>query len=166
MASLKSKWDELEKDSFPGTAYSNHRFHDWFVRVKAPKFRDCTLRSLREEVGLGSPPTAFYTNHSESINALLKESLHYKKHQWGVFNEKARKIVTQQQREMEKAIIGYGEYHLRPEYSFLAVTEEKWFRLSQGQLQKLIDKFNQLYPLILPSVNAVYRNNSKCYQCH
>ncbi len=27
--------------------------------------------------------------------------------------------------------------------SFLAVTEEKWFRLSQGQRQKLIDKFNQ-----------------------
>ena len=70
--------------------------------------RDSTLHFVRESAGLGSPPTAFYTNHSVSINALLKESLHYKKHQWGVFNEKIRAVVMQQQKEMEKSIIGYG----------------------------------------------------------
>jgi hypothetical protein len=88
-------------------------------------------------VGLGSPPPAFYTNDSESINALLKESNNYKKHQWDIFNEN-----VQQQCEMEKAVIGYGEYQLRPEYSFLAVPEEKWFRMSQDQRQRCIQKLN------------------------
>ena len=56
---------------------------------------ESTLRFVRESAGLGSPPTAFYTNHSDSINALLKESLYYKKHQWGVFNEKVKAVVMQ-----------------------------------------------------------------------
>ena len=89
------------------------------------------MRSLREDVGLGSPPVAFYTNDSESINALLKESLAYKKHQWALFNEKVKKVVEQQHGEVEKAIIGYGQYQLRPHYSFLAVPEDKWFKMSQ-----------------------------------
>ena len=97
---------------------------------------------MREDVGLGSPSSAYYTNDSESINALLKESLGYKKHQWGVFNEKVKRIVKQQQKEMEKAIIGYGEYRLRPQYSFLAISEEKWFKMTQDQRLRLIQKFN------------------------
>ena len=92
-------------------------------------------------MGLGSPPSAFYTNDSESINALLKESLNYKKQQWGIFNEKVKKIVQQQQREME-AVIGYGEYQLRQQYSFLAMSEEKWYRMSEDQRQRCIQKFN------------------------
>ena len=43
---------------------------------------------------------------------------------------------------MEKSIIGYGEYRLRSEYSFLAVSEEKWFCMTQPQRQKHVDKFN------------------------
>ena len=43
---------------------------------------------------------------------------------------------------MEKAIIGYGEYMLRPQYSFLAVSEEKWFKMSQDQQLRWIQKFN------------------------
>ena len=82
-------------------------FHDWFTRYKADDFHYCTLRSLREDIDLGSPLSAFRTNDSESTNALLKESLGYKKHQWGVFNEKVKKVVKQQQ-DMSKAIIGHG----------------------------------------------------------
>ena len=44
--------------------------------------------------------------------------------------------------EMEKAIIGYGEYRLRPQYSFLAISEEKWFKMTQDQRLRWIQKFN------------------------
>jgi hypothetical protein len=97
LTSLKSSWDQLEKHSFPSKNTTS--FHDWFTRIKAPEFIESTLRSLREDAGLGSPPKPFYTNHSESINAFLKESLSYKKHQWGVFNEKIKSIVLQQQKD-------------------------------------------------------------------
>ena len=43
---------------------------------------------------------------------------------------------------MEKAIIGYGEYMLCSQYSFLAISEEKWFKMSQDQRLKSIKKFN------------------------
>ena len=43
---------------------------------------------------------------------------------------------------MEKAIIGCGEYKLRPNYSFLAVSEEKWFKLSLEQRKERINKLN------------------------
>ena len=55
---------------------------------------------------------------------------------------KLKKIVQQQQCEMEKAVIGYGEHQLRQHYSFLAVPEEKWFQLSQDQRKRCIQKFN------------------------
>ena len=61
-------------------------------------------------MGLGSPPKAYYTNGSESINAVLKERVDYKKQQWAVFNQKMKETVEQQQQEVEKAIIGCGKY--------------------------------------------------------
>ena len=53
------------------------------------------------------------------------------------------KFLSQQQ-EVEKSIIGYGEYQLRPCYSFLAVPETtcKWFRMSEEQRRQHIKKLN------------------------
>ena len=51
-------------------------------------------------------------------------------------------MVKQQQQEVEKAIIGYSQYQLQPQFSSLAVTEEKWFRMTQEQRQRYIRKFN------------------------
>lgn len=76
------------------------------------------------------------------INALLKECTGYKKQQWGIFNDKMKEAVLQQQREIEKAIIGYGEYRLRPQYLSLTVSIEKWFRMSTEQRQRCINKLN------------------------
>lgn len=138
---LKEKWNKLERDDFQDKSHKEG-FHDWFTKFKAHDFGHYTLRSLRERIGLGSPPSAFHTNDSESINALLKESLGYKKHQWATFNEKIKALVKQQQQDMTKAIIGHGEYQLRSHYSFLAVSEDKWFQMSQQQRLHWINKFN------------------------
>ena len=53
-----------------------------------------------------------------------------------------RKAVEQQQHEVEKAIIGCGKYRIRAEYKFLAVAEEKWFRMTQAQRLHQLKKFN------------------------
>ena len=73
---------------------------------------------------------------------MLKGCLGYKKHQWALFNSKIKDMVKQQQQEMEKAIIGYGQYQLRPQFSSLAVTDDKCFRMTQEQRQRCIRKFN------------------------
>jgi hypothetical protein len=142
LEALKMKWNEVEAATFSDKTTHVPKFHEWFMQFKAEEFAQCTLRSLREIIGLGSPPSAFYTNNSEAINAFLKESLGYKKSQWGIFNNKIKDIVKQQQLEMEKSIIGRGRYCLRSQYSFLGVAEDKWFRLSQQQRIKVISKFN------------------------
>jgi hypothetical protein len=80
LSDIKCKWDNLEMAAFSNRKSHIANFHTWFSKYKAGDFRCCTLRSLREDIGLGSPPVAFYTNESESINSLLKQSLGYKKH--------------------------------------------------------------------------------------
>ena len=142
LTSLKETWDEMEIEAFSDRKSHKPQFHQWFVKWKSEDFRNCTLRYLREDIGLGSPPKAFYTNNSESINALLKQCTGYKKQQWALFNDKMKEAVLQQQREIEKAIIGYGEYRLRPQYSSLTVSVEKWFRMSIEQRQRCINKLN------------------------
>ena len=51
---------------------------------------------------------SFCTNDSESINAILKECVGYKKRKWAVFND-ITKTVENQQREFEKSIVGLGK---------------------------------------------------------
>lgn len=145
LASMEVVWNEREHHAFSDHKSHKPEFHSWFMKYKAKEFREHTLRSLREAVGLGSPPKAFYTNDNESINAVLKECVNYKKQQWGVFNQKMRKAVEQQQHEVEKAIIGCGKYRIRAEYKFLAVPEEKWFRMTQVQRLHQLKKFNTCF---------------------
>jgi hypothetical protein len=63
-------------------------------------------------------------------------------HQWPIFNDKVKMIVQQQQQEVEKALIGCGEYQLRSNYSYLAVPELQWFKMSQQQREEKIHKLN------------------------
>ena len=68
----------------------------------------CHHHTSREDVGLGSPPVAFCTNDSESINAVIKECIGFKRQKWAIFNDTIKVAVTKQQQEFEKAIIGLG----------------------------------------------------------
>ena len=54
-------------------------FIEWFVSNKADVIRDTMLRPVREECGLGNPPEIFTTNPSESMNAVLKHKVGFKK---------------------------------------------------------------------------------------
>ena len=78
---MKEDWNQREQQVFSDRK-SHKPLFSWFTQYKAKEFKEHTLRCLREEVGLGSPPKAYYTN-DESINSLLKESTNYKKQQWG-----------------------------------------------------------------------------------
>ena len=149
--SLKDKWDKMEVDAFSQHKVHKLAFHQWFLKYKAENFHHCTLRSLREEIGLGSPPKAFYTNDNEAINkGVLDTST------WGLFNAKMKELAKQQQQEVEKAIIGFGQYRIGPSLVFLSVEEDKWFRTSQEQWQRHVKKFNN---------TSVYQTSSSDESC-
>jgi hypothetical protein len=47
------------------------RFCDWFYTHKTAMLKEHMISPVRERAGLGSPPEAFHTNASESINNVI-----------------------------------------------------------------------------------------------
>ena len=98
------------------------------------------LKPVREECGLGCPPEPFTTNASESIKAMLKRKLEYKRSELPVFIDKVKELVNEQQKELERAVIGRGKYQLKQEYQYLQVTESRWFVMTQEQRKNHLSK--------------------------
>ena len=72
---------------------------------------------------------ALLTNDSESINAILKDCVGFKKQKWAVFNNILKTAVNKQQKQFVKAIASLGQYCL----GFLSVLADKWFRMTTDQ---------------------------------
>ena len=126
---LEKRWNEIEtcnSQITPG-------FHGWFLQYKADIMKHTMLRPVREEAGLGSPPQTFTTNASEAVNSVIKNQVGYKSHQLIQFVDHLKAVVDEQYREIERAIIGRGKYRLKKQYSFLQVSEERWFKMNESQ---------------------------------
>ena len=103
---LLSNWKlhDLDDDKGPVNVFCS-----WFRKNKEVVVRDTMLLPVREEAGMGSPPEPFYTNSSECINNVLKVKVDYKRTQLTLFVDKLRQLVEEQQREVEKAVVGCGK---------------------------------------------------------
>ena len=99
LQALQFKWDSRELKCFASHKSHSPLFYMWFTKHIADICRNHTLRSLREDVGLGCPPMAFRTNNSESINAILKDCVGFKKQKWAVFNNIIKTAVNKQQQK-------------------------------------------------------------------
>lgn len=60
------------------------------------------------------------------------------------FLDKLKQLIYEQDREIERAIIGRGKYELRPQYMSLHVPEVKWFVMSIPQREQHIRKFSNV----------------------
>lgn len=138
LSGFKRRWNEFEKPY-----NSPPSFHFWFIRHCRDNVANYMLQDIREKAGLGSPPTPYYTNEVESKNKLLKEEVQYKSSQLPDFVEKMKRLMEGQRQEIERAIIGSGEYRLRNEYRNLAVESSKWFKMTTEQRQRKIDRFRK-----------------------
>ena len=85
-------------DTYTGGPVST--FIQWYMKFKTSLIKEGLLRSKRQSAGLGNPPPMFTTNASESINALLKNKLDYKKHELSVFLDKLKETIDEQEREL------------------------------------------------------------------
>lgn len=118
-------------------------FHEWFLKYKAEDLVASMTQSVRESAGLKNPPEPFYTNDMESINRLIKCKVTYKATQWPEFCRLAEDIVREQQEEVEKVIIGTGEYRFKWEYKHLEIPIHKWNSKSRMQWQAYLHKVNK-----------------------
>jgi len=103
------------------------------------------LRPIPEDAGLGVPPSTFTTNASESINAMLKRKVKYKRSELVAFIQHLRELIDEQQRDLERAVIKRGKYELRDEYKFLEVDEANWFKMPKVQREKHMKKVSTLH---------------------
>ncbi len=126
---LQEKWEEdVEQDGVL-------EFFAWFRKYKAGIIKRSMIKEVQEEAGLGSPPERFTTNASESLNAVMKAGVHYRKNELPAFIQKLHKLVVEEQeREFEQAVIDRGKYQLQPQYSHLQIPEHRWFsQMSEQQ---------------------------------
>ena len=123
ITALCSKWERMDSHDHGPL----HAFGRWFVQYKKESLKKKMLKETRIKAGLGNPPSYFTTNSSESVNAMLKNKVDYKKSELPEFLEKLRSVIDEQEKELERAIIDRGKYQLCDEYKKLEVKEDKWF---------------------------------------
>ena len=134
--SLESIWNQRGKPfNSPPT------FHSWFVENERDVVAHNMIRPLREKAGLGSPPQPYYTNEVESKNNILKQRVKHKKQDLPSFTEAMKRLLLEQQREIERAVAGLGEYKLVADFEHLSVTPQKWFKMNEAQRRRKVQQF-------------------------
>jgi hypothetical protein len=136
----KDVWNARES---AWTKSSAPKFFDYFSRYKSKAICFSMRKDIREKAGLGSPPSIFTTNTSESINAVLKQKLNFKESEWPEFNDKMKTLSTQQREEVIRALSGRGQYRLLPEYSRFSVSTLDWTKMRPEQRRDVIAKFDR-----------------------
>ena len=111
-------------------------FFDWLSQYKVENIVSGMLKPVRREAGLGNPPSPFTTNASESMNAILKRKVDYKKNELHVFINHLQQLADEQEKENERAVIRRGKYSFCKEYHHLEVKESKWFKMNREQREK------------------------------
>ncbi|XP_052086614.1 uncharacterized protein LOC127723937 [Mytilus californianus] len=97
---------------------------------------------LRSICGLGFPPKTYTQNPNECINKVIKEDLTSKCDAFD-FAKKMEVKVKQQENEIKLALIGKGEYTLKPEYSHLKIEENLYWRKTSTQREAVFKKLLQ-----------------------
>ena len=115
-------------------------FFEWFCQHKVDTIVSGMLKPVRQEAGLGLPPSTFTTNTCESINAVLKRKVDFKKNELPTFVTHLKQLAEEQEREVERTVVGRGKYQFVEEYQFLEVKEVDWFRMTKEQRKKHMHK--------------------------
>ena len=136
LSKFEGRWNELERPY-----NSPPFFYTWFVKHCRDNIAKYMLPECRTRAGLGSPPLPYYTNEVESKNKILKDEVDHKKLQLPDFVNQMKGLFEEQKNEIERSLIGTGEYRLKQEYSHLAVDPSTWFKMNSDQRQRKICRF-------------------------
>ena len=136
LSKFEPRWDELERPY-----NSPPFFYTWFVKHCRDIIAKYMLPNCRTKAGLGSPPLPYYTNEVESKNKILKDEVEHKKSELPDFVNKMKTLFEEQKREVERSLIGTGEYRLKEDYHYLQVESSTWFKMTLDQRQRKINRF-------------------------
>ena len=133
LCSLKKIWSDREREFNDPPS-----FYEWFVKNCKDTVRSSMLKPVRVAACLGNPPQPFYTNDVESHNNVIKQHTKYAANELPQFVEKMKTLIATQKEEIERAVVGMGEYRLSHQFSHLATDTRKYFQMSEKQREKAL----------------------------
>ena len=134
LCSLQKIWNDPERE-FDDPPPS---FYNWFVKNCKDTVKMSMLKPVRVVAGLGNPPQPFYTNDVESHNSVIKQHVKYAAQELPQFVEKMKGLIATQKEEIERAVVGMGEYRLANTFKSLAVDTHKYLQRSEKQREKAL----------------------------
>lgn len=96
------------------------------------------LKPVRIQACLGDPPRPFYTNDVESRNNVIKQHTNYTAQELPQFVAKMKDLITKQKEEIDRALIGMGEYRVQSQFNKLVVDKRKFFQMSESQRERAL----------------------------
>ena len=136
---LESKWNKMEMSVHP---HRSPYFYDWLVRNEVEVMKTSMIASVRQDAGLGYPPTQYPTNRNKSINRVVQQycNTDCTYSTWIQLSNKLYDLIINQQKEVEKAINGMGEYKFKDPYRHLEIESAWWFKMTPDQRRNAIQK--------------------------
>lgn len=134
---LKQKWSNAHNNGAV--------FHEWFIANKAVSFLQSVISPVRQRAGLGCPPERFTTNRSERTNGVIQEFIQQEcngKVDEYVFAVTLQKLVDMQEKEVELAVIGKGEYKIRDRFKHIFVSPSNWVKMTEKQTEAALRKIH------------------------
>ena len=119
MEVVKGKWSKCHANGL--------KFFQWFVKNKEKKMLNHDSRHViapvRQRAGLGCPASKLTTNRSERTNGVIQDFIKRRYGLHGVnvftFSFALQDLIEMQEKEVELAVVGKGEYRICPTYQNL-----------------------------------------------
>ncbi|CAC5413219.1 unnamed protein product [Mytilus coruscus] len=96
---------------------------------------------IRSKCGLGYPPKPYTQNANECINRVVKSNLNCQKQTIPEFIKALKRTILRQETEIKLALTGQSDFKPKSEYSYLEVTEDRYFRMDLKQKEHVFKKF-------------------------
>ena len=86
--------------------------------------KESMIASVWKSAGLSSPPKK-YINRNEWMNNITKSHTDYHKSNWVQLTDNMYTLITDQFKEIEKAMIDMGEYQFKLAYKSLEISSDQ-----------------------------------------
>ncbi len=135
---LEKRWQALEMEHGIHTP----RVYQWCRLHVFSVVRDSLNSELLHTLGVKSEK--YTQNSSESINALIKRYVSFKKQDVCSFVNDLEECVLEQQNEMSKAVLGHRRWKLTSEFHTMGVSTDSWFTtMSNEDRAEVIDSLHK-----------------------
>ncbi|CAB4016779.1 High affinity nerve growth factor receptor [Paramuricea clavata] len=103
--------------------------------------KQCMLKPVRTNAGLGDPPNKWSNQRTESMNNVIKEANQNQiSDQVRIHEVIENNVIKQQENEYIKAIYNTGEYRLAPKYKTYSVSPLHWSQKTEEQRKQHVKR--------------------------